>query len=182
MVSWAIAPRPVAWVTSVDSDGKRNLAPFSFFTIASTDPLILMIAIEPREDDSRKDTLCNVLATGSFVIHIADVAQVAAVARSGELDSPDVDELAVLELATRHGAISLLPVIEGCIAVFECELSHTLQPGRETLVFGRVLAARIAEDVFDEAGRIDGAALRPVGRIGNTFAAINLIDIAAIRN
>lgn len=179
MVSWTIAPRPVAWVTSIDDKGQRNLAPFSFFTIASTDPLMLMLAIEPREDNARKDTLSNVLETERFVVHIADIDQVSDVARSGDLETPEVDELTALRLETATASRVGLPVLDGCIAVFECELSHTTQPGRETLVFGRVLAAHVSEDLFDVAGRIDVDELRPLGRIGNTFASISLLDAAS---
>ncbi|WP_208400010.1 flavin reductase family protein [Amycolatopsis viridis] len=176
MVSWTIAPRPIAWVTSVSPAGDHNLAPFSFFTIASTDPLILMIAIEPREDGSVKDTLGNVLSTRQFVVHIAELDRLPEVARSGDPSPPDFDELADLALPTSAATVVRPPVIDGCAAVFECELLTTHRPGLETLVFGRVVAARVAEHLITGCGRVDVAALRPLGRIGNVFTASTLLE------
>lgn len=174
-ISWTIAPRPIAWVTSVNEAGERNLAPFSFFTIACTNPLVLMLAIEPREDGSRKDTLGNVLATREFVVHIAETDRVDAVARSGDDSAPGFDELAALDLPTGEAARVRPPVIDGCAAVFECELADTRSFGHETLVFGNVLTARISQHLLTAAGHIDTRAVRPLGRIGPTFAASTLL-------
>lgn len=176
VVSWLVSPRPIAWVTSCDSSGRRNLAPFSFFTVASTDPLILMIAVEPREDRSRKDTLRNVLDTGRFVVHIPRAGQVGAVAGSADIDDPEVDELAVLELATGVSSDSGLPIVDGCIAAFECELNRTLRPGLETLLFGRVTSALVEDELIDERHRVRAGALHPLGRIGNVFTTTTLIE------
>lgn len=178
-LSWTIAPRPIAWVTSVNEAGEHNLAPFSFFTIACTDPLILMIAIEPRGDGSRKDTLNNVLATRQFVIHIAETDRVDAVARSGYDSAPEYDELAALDLPVSQGTQVLPAVIDGCAAVFECELAETSSFGRETLVFGSVLTVRVAERLLTESGDIDPRLLNPLGRIGTTFVASTLLPRTA---
>ncbi|NKY34998.1 flavin reductase family protein [Nocardia speluncae] len=179
MVSWTVVPRPIAWITSVSPAQENNLAPFSFFTIASTDPLILMVAIEPREDGSPKDTLNNILATREFVVQIAETDRVDEVARSGADSPPHFDELAALALPTSKASRVLPPVIDGCAAVFECELVETRSFGRETLVFGEVLTARVSERLITESGRIDKAALRPLGRIGSTFAASTLLPRSA---
>ncbi|MGW0005870.1 flavin reductase family protein [Nocardia grenadensis] len=171
MLSWTIAPRPIAWITSVSASRENNLAPFSFFTIASTDPLVLVVAIEPRPDGSPKDTLSNILATRQFVVQIAETDRVDEVARSGEDSPPEFDELAALDLPLSKAARVLPLVIDGCAAVFECELVDTHSFGRETLVFGEVVTARIAERLITESGDIDKNNVRPLGRIGSTFAA-----------
>ncbi|WP_238351150.1 flavin reductase family protein [Kribbella shirazensis] len=181
MVSWTLAPRPIAWVTSLSPDGTRNLAPFSFFTVASTDPLVLMIAVEPRDDGGRKDTLANVVATGEFVVHIAPEHLVAEVARSAEDTDPSFDELADLALATADAEVVRPPVIDGCLAAFECTLLETRQPGRETLVFGTVVAAHAADHLLAPDGRIRSAAVRPLGRIGSVFLTSRQIDSRGAR-
>jgi flavin reductase (DIM6/NTAB) family NADH-FMN oxidoreductase RutF len=180
MLSWTLAPRPIAWVTSLSAHGARNLAPFSFFTVASTDPLVLMIAIEPRDDGGSKDTLDNVVTTGEFVIHIAPDDFVSEVARSSEDSDPSFDEIADLALATTDAAVIRPPVIDECIAAFECTLLETRRPGRETLVFGTVVAAHVAEHLIDPDGRITSAALRPLGRIGSVFSTIRQIDACGV--
>lgn len=178
-LSWIIAPRPIAWVTSISATGVHNLAPFSFFTIACTDPLTLMIAIEPRPDGSRKDTLENIIATRHFVIHITETDHAYAVACSGRDSPPDCDELTELDLPVCQARTGGPAVIDGSAAVFECELVTTLSFGHESVVFGRVLTARIAARLLTESGEIDTRLLNPLGRIGNTFAATTLLPPAA---
>lgn len=179
-LSWTITPRPIAWVTSLSREGESNLAPFSFFTIACTDPLVLMVAIEPREGGAMKDTLGNVLATGQFVVHIVEVDRAAEVAHSGLETSPDFDELSALHLTTTPALQVKPPVVDGCAAVFECELAETRSFGKETLVFGRVVTSRIAEHLLTADGRIDVHAIRPLGRIGTTFSASTLLSDLAV--
>ena len=64
-----VAPRPIAWVSSIDTRGRVNLAPFSFFNAIATKPLIVMLAIG-RKGGLPKDTLRNIEETGEFVINI----------------------------------------------------------------------------------------------------------------
>ncbi|MBI3758287.1 MAG: flavin reductase family protein, partial [Deltaproteobacteria bacterium] len=67
----AIVPRPIAFVSTVDADGVRNLAPFSFFTgISANPPVICFSPMVRGKDGSRKDTLRNIEATREFVVNI----------------------------------------------------------------------------------------------------------------
>src|ERR1700691_2747215 len=66
-----IVPRPVALVSTVDKDGVRNVAPFSFFCgVGSNPPTVLFCPALRSSGDQRKDTLRNVEQTGEFVINI----------------------------------------------------------------------------------------------------------------
>src|ERR1700735_1164123 len=66
-----VTPRPIAWVTTVDRDGRVNLAPFSFFNAFGANPPVVVFSPTLRRDGSRKDTLLNVEATGEFVVNAA---------------------------------------------------------------------------------------------------------------
>src|SRR6187200_3362722 len=66
-----VTPRPIAWVTSIDTQGRVNLAPFSFFNAFGANPPVVVFSPTRRRDSSRKDTLLNVEATGEFVVHAA---------------------------------------------------------------------------------------------------------------
>ena len=176
VLSWTVTPRPIAWVSTRNPVTGDNLAPFSFFTIASTDPALLMIAVEPNLDGSRKDTLTNIVATGGFVVHIAATTAVDDVAATADPSPPDFDEIAALGCATRTSQLVDAPIVAGAIAAFECELHETLQPGRETLVFGRVVGVHLDECVVDRSGRFLVDQLTPLARIGTTFAEIVLLD------
>ena len=88
----AIVPRPIAFVSTVGATGVRNLAPFSFFTVASVDPPVVCFSPLVRGDGERKDTVKNIEATGEFVLNIVSESFAAGVnACSAEVDS-EVDE------------------------------------------------------------------------------------------
>jgi len=65
-----VLPRPIAWVSTVDTSGTINLAPFSFFTVASVNPPILCFSPLLQENSIEKDTLVNIKQTGEFVVNI----------------------------------------------------------------------------------------------------------------
>src|SRR6478736_935807 len=66
-----VTPRPIAWVTTIDRDGRVNLAPFSFFNAFGANPPVVVFSPTLRRDGSKKDTLLNVEATGEFVLNAA---------------------------------------------------------------------------------------------------------------
>ena len=72
-----VTPRPIAWVTSLDLDGRVNLAPFSFYNAFGANPPVVVFSPVLRRDGSKKDTLRNVEATGEFVLNaaVADLAE-----------------------------------------------------------------------------------------------------------
>src|SRR5271157_302926 len=66
-----VTPRPIAWVTTVDGDGRVNLAPFSFFNAFGANPPIVVFSPTLRRDGTKKDTLKNLDAVGEFVLNAA---------------------------------------------------------------------------------------------------------------
>src|SRR5262245_65317860 len=66
-----VTPRPIAWVTTVDPEGRVNLAPFSFFNAFGANPPVVVFSPTLRRDGTKKDTLRNVEATGEFVLNAA---------------------------------------------------------------------------------------------------------------
>src|SRR5215831_15662713 len=71
MLVGVVTPRPIAWVTSIDLEGRVNLAPFSFFNAFGSNPPVVVFSPTLRRDGSKKDTLLNVEATGEFVLNAA---------------------------------------------------------------------------------------------------------------
>ncbi len=94
----AIVPRPIAFVSSLDARGVRNLAPFSFFTGVSADPPVVLFCASVRPEDAarrlaaHKDTLLNVIATREFVINVVTEAIVEKMNLTSAQVPPDVDE------------------------------------------------------------------------------------------
>src|SRR5437879_8415106 len=87
-----VTPRPIAWVTTLDAQGRVNLAPFSFFNAFGASPPVVVFSPTLRRDGSRKDTLANVEATGEFVVNAAVDRLAAAVNQTSADVPPGVSE------------------------------------------------------------------------------------------
>ena len=88
----AVVPRPVAWTSTLDLDGRRNLAPFSFFQAVGSTPPTVIVSCGRHEDGLRKDTAANAIATGELVINIASDDLVERLVSTSGNHPPDVDE------------------------------------------------------------------------------------------
>ena len=162
-----VVPRPIAWVSTVDAAGVRNLAPFSFFMGVCGEPPTIAFSSGPRAG-GRKDTVRNVEASGEFVVNVVDDVHAEAMnATSGEYP-PEVDEFTVASLAAAPGVRVAAPRVAGAPISLECRLVQIVRIGRgpHSVVFGEIVYLHVRDDLYDTAtGRIDVAALRPVGRL-----------------
>jgi len=155
-----IVPRPIAWVVTRSADGVDNLAPHSFFTVASTDPPIVQFT-----SVGRKDSLDNVEATGEFVVNFTPEPLFEAVNATSVNAPPDVSEFDWAGVA-REPSLHVAPprVAEAPVAI-ECVLHDTLPLGDCTVVLGRVLHMAIAAEAMRD-GRPAADLLRPLARLG----------------
>ena len=171
----AIVPRPIAFVSSVSRSGVRNLAPFSFFTVASANPPVVCFAPLVRSSDGQhKDTLQNVEQTGEFVVNIVseDFAEQMNIC-SAEFP-PDVDEWEKSGLTPVPSEIVQPARVSESRFQMECRLLQVVhvsdKPLGGSLVMGTVLRFHIADDLFEDF-RIDADKLRAIGRMGGqTYA------------
>jgi flavin reductase (DIM6/NTAB) family NADH-FMN oxidoreductase RutF len=93
----SVVPRPIAWTSTVSREGVRNLAPFSFFTVASRQPPMLCISVGPPPeseggDRPAKDTIRNIEETGEFVVNIVSLSLSNTMYESSKNHPPDADE------------------------------------------------------------------------------------------
>ncbi len=169
LLTGLVIPRPIGWVGSVDSDGRRNLAPYSYFNVvAATPPTALFSAGRP--DGRIKDSLANVLATDVFTLSIVDESLTKAMHASSEQFPPDVDEFEQVGLTAVTGVAVAAPYVGEALAVLECRVSQIVDLGdpiSASVVFGDIVRLHVANDVLDGA-RIDHERLRAVGRIAGT--------------
>jgi flavin reductase (DIM6/NTAB) family NADH-FMN oxidoreductase RutF len=172
-----VVPRPIAWVSSTSPDGVDNLAPHSFFTIASVNPPIVQFT-----SVGRKDSVRNIEATGEFVVSFTPEHLFEAVNATGTNFPAHVSEFDAAGL-TREPSATVRPprVLESPVAL-ECRLHATQEMGDCTLVFGEVLHAVVSEDVLDGDHPAIGA-LKPLSRLGrNEWGTAGRIrDITRIR-
>ncbi len=171
----AVVPRPIAWVSSLSPDGVRNIAPFSYFTIASHDPPMLLFCPQYRADGSVKDTQRNIAASGEFVLHIVSEALVGAMNETAAEFPPTLSEWEQARIAAVPSVLIAPPRVADAPVAFECRVEASLHVGGATggdIVVGRVLLAHVRDDVYQD-GYIRLDALRPVARLaGNDYARV----------
>jgi flavin reductase (DIM6/NTAB) family NADH-FMN oxidoreductase RutF len=156
-----VVPRPIAWVSSLSAEGVVNLAPHSFFTVASAEPPVVSFT-----SVGTKDSLRNIRATGEFVVNLAPRSLAEQVNRTSANFPPDVDELAVAGLTPEASSVVAPPRVAESPVALECRVDGERSFGRSTVVFGRVVHLSVARAVIAEDGLPDVRALDPATRLG----------------
>jgi flavin reductase (DIM6/NTAB) family NADH-FMN oxidoreductase RutF len=161
-----VAPRPIAWVSSLSPDGIANLAPYSFFNIFSENPSYVSFG-----SGGIKDSLRNIQATEEFAINLVTHDLREAMNASSAHVGAHVDEFALAGLNKAPCQFIKAPRIAESPACLECRLFKIVElpddEGRVDgfIVIGRVLGVHI-DDRFIENGRVNTAAMQPLGRLG----------------
>lgn len=163
-----VVPRPIAWVTTIDRDGRANAAPYSFFNCLSHDPPLLALGVENWADMRMKDTTANIRMTNEFTVNIVTDALAEAMNATAVPFAPEVDELAAAGLTAAPGAAVRCPRIAEAPVALECRRYVGLSIGQaREIVIGEVLAVHIRADLVDPASfHVDGRGLDAIGRLG----------------
>ena len=173
----SVVPRPIAWVSSVDASGVRNLAPFSYFMAITDDPPTIAFSCSYRGAgaDGKKDTLRNVEATGEFVVNVVDDDRAAQMNVTSGDYPPEVDEFEMAGLSVAPGSRVKAPRVADAPISMECRLDRVVPVGRANLVLGRIVYVHVRDGLYDPAtGRVDMHRLRPVGRLaGNLYTHVH---------
>ena len=174
-----VVPRPIAWVSTLSAGGIANLAPYSFFNAFAEQPHYIAYGSGEQRGGGEKHSLANIRATGEFVVNLVTWDLREAMNESSRHVGQGVDEFALAGLATAPSRLVRPPRVAGVAAAFECRL-HQVVPlpdddGRavDHMVIGRVLGIYI-DDRYIVDGRVDTAAMRPLGRLGySEYAVVN---------
>ena len=173
----SVVPRPIAWVSTVDAEGVRNLAPFSYFMAITDTPPTIAFSCSARES-GKKDTLRNVESLGEFVVNIVDDDCAERMNLSSGDYPSDVDEFAVTKLTPLPGAVVKAPRVGEAPINMECRVAQIVPVGKKAhLVIGEIVQWHVRDDVYDaKTGRLDMHALKPLGRLcGNLYSHIHQI-------
>ncbi|MCK0113453.1 flavin reductase family protein [Ornithinimicrobium sp. F0845] len=155
-----VLPRPIAWVSSLDAHGVGNLAPHSFFSVASARPPVVSFT-----SVGRKDTLANVLATEEFVVNIVSTELLEACNGTSAEVPPAVDEALLLGIELEPSAVVGPPRVVASPASIECTLHATVEVGDSVVILGLVQAITVQGRVLRD-GRVDARSLDPLSRLG----------------
>lgn len=171
----SVVPRPIAWVSSLSADGTPNIAPFSYFNIACSDPPMLLFCPQHRPDGAHKDTLRNVEQTGEFVLHIVSEDLVVPMNQSSADYAYGTDEFAQIGIEAVPSVRVAPPRVALAKVAFECRVEQIVllgAAGGGAVVIGQVVLMHVHDDVWDD-GHIVLDALQPVARLaGNGYARI----------
>ncbi|WP_119066492.1 flavin reductase family protein [Rubrobacter indicoceani] len=169
----SVVPRPIAWVSTVSADGVNNLAPFSFYTVASRDPATLVISVGERTDDQapEKDTLRNIEDTREFVVNVVSVSLANAMHESSLNHAPEADEFRAAGLSAAKSELVAAPRISEARISTECRLDGIIPIGSDHLVLGRAVRFHILDDLY-KSGRVDLEALDPLGRLAGNYTKL----------
>lgn len=177
----SVVPRAIAWVATRSPDGVANIAPYSFFTVASPSPPTLCFSIGPstRTEERVKDTLANIRASHEMTVNIARADLLEAVNTTASTLPGTVDEFAVAGLTEEPATLVSAPRIAEAPISMECRLDRVVEVGENALVLARVLLWRF-EDGLRDGTYVDMARLRPLGRLaGPRFATeLNVVELS----
>ncbi|MGZ3712218.1 MAG: flavin reductase family protein, partial [Bdellovibrionota bacterium] len=166
----SVVPRPIAWVSSMNSQGQSNLAPFSFFNAISSDPPCLIFSPTYKAGGKEKDTLLNIRETGEFVVNSVSEWVVEPMHQSSAEYDSSIDEMKKLNL-TPIASSKVRPFrIKESPIQFECVLEKIIpigeaKVGATNLVIGRIVMMHIWDEAISD-GKILIEKIKPVARLG----------------
>ncbi len=170
----SVAPRPIAFASTIDEEGKPNLAPFSFFNVFSANPPIMVFSpARSVRDNTTKHTLDNCIATEEVVINIVNYDMVHQMSLASTAYAKGVNEFDKAGFTmVESEKIKPFRVAESPVQ-FECKVKEVVALGNEggagNMIICEVVKVHIKESILDENGRIDQHKIDLVSRAGGSF-------------
>jgi flavin reductase (DIM6/NTAB) family NADH-FMN oxidoreductase RutF len=164
-----IVPRPIGWITTVDLEGRVNLAPYSQFQNVGFDPPYILFS---ASSDRHKHTAANCMDTGEFVTNMATYDLREAINITSQTVEAGVSEAELAGLELVPSKLVKPPRVAASPVHLECKYYCSMAlPGRtpgalDTVVVGRVVGVHIHDDFITPDGRIDILKIRPLARMG----------------
>jgi len=167
-----ISPRPIAWVSTLSEEGVANIAPYSFFTVASCNPPVLSVTqVNPR-DNANKDTLNNLLATKECVVNIVSHSLVEQMNQSCADYPRDVSEFDAANIQRTPSQLVSVPSVAASKVRYECKLREVITISDEPSG-GQMLLLDVVGIFLDDTvlvnGYIDPTRLDAVGKMGGDY-------------
>ena len=170
----AVTPRPIAFASTVDKDGKVNLSPFSFFNcFGANPPLVIFSPARRGRDNTTKHTYDNVLEVPEVVINIVNYSMVQQASLASADYPKGVNEFIKAGFTEEPSVMVKPPRVKESPASLECKVLQVIQTGTGgaagNLVICQVLLMHVSEEVLDEKRGIDPFKLDAVARLGKDW-------------
>ena len=166
-----VVPRPIGWISTIGADGAVNLAPYSFFNAAATEPPMVMFSSNGKQAHGTKDSVANAEATGEFVCNMATWDLRDPMSQTSRPVPPEVDEFEIAGLETQPSELVKPPRVKASPIHLECvyhqtlELPCDIEGGRNAICLGRVVGVHIRDEFLTD-GKVDIARIKPLARLG----------------
>jgi flavin reductase (DIM6/NTAB) family NADH-FMN oxidoreductase RutF len=169
-----VGPRPIAFVSTLDAEGRPNLAPFSFFNVFGTNPATLIFSPARRgRDNTTKHTLHNVEALPECVVNVVNYPIVEQMSLASTEFEEGVNEFEKAGFTALQSQFVKPFRVAESPAAFECRVEQVVHTGNQggagNLVICRILALHINKQFLDANEKVKQAELDLVGRMGYEF-------------
>lgn len=173
-LQYAIAPRPICFVSTIDAEGNINLSPFSFFNMFSTKPPICIFSPARRvRDNTTKHTLENVLEVKECVINIVNYDMVQQMSLASTEYAKGVNEFEKAGFTMLQSELVTPPRVAEAPVQFECVINQVIplgdSHGAGNLILAEIKLIHINENILDENGKIDQQKIDLVARLGGDW-------------
>ena len=170
----AVAPRPIAFVSTVNAAGVVNLAPYSFFNVFSSNPPIAVFSSNRRvSNNTTKDTLANLKTNPEAVINVVDYSIVRQMAIASVEFPSDVSEFDKSGLTPTSGEVVSVPMVLESPASMECTVDEIIPLGEHGgaghLIICKIHRLHVREEAIEENGRLDPHKMDLMGRMGRAY-------------
>ncbi|MGD9210101.1 MAG: flavin reductase family protein [Desulfobacteraceae bacterium] len=155
-------PLPVAFISSISSDGVRNIAPYSCVM-----PVLRPLDLICLASAAKRDTLNNIRATNEFVVNLVGTDFADKVIPTAKYSSPETDEFDLAGLTEKPSEVIDTPGILGSYAWMECQLVKEYQEDNYILIMGKVLRLEVIDEVLNKDGSLDLTKARPLMMTGS---------------
>ena len=170
-----VLPRPIAFVSTVSSDGVYNLAPFSFFNAVGSHPPAVIFSPSIRADGTQKDTIANLRACPEMVVHVVPFAIREAMNQASAQYPPEVDEFEAAGFTPLPSRFVKPPRVAESPVQMECKLLQIVPVGEGPLsgniCIGEVLCFHVADGFLTAAETVDVGKIDLIGRMGGDWYA-----------
>lgn len=186
----AVAPRPIAFVSTMDKEGNVNLSPFSFFNVFGSNPPTLVFSpARSGRTGATKNTHDNVLEVDECVVNIAHYDMLYQMNLAAHMYPKGVDEFAKSGLTKVESTTVKPPRVAECYVQMECKVKSVIETGQDggagNLVVCEVTMLHINEKVLNEEGSIDPFKMNYIARMGKHFwarvGADNIISVPGFK-
>ncbi|HAA05321.1 MAG TPA: flavin reductase family protein [Syntrophobacteraceae bacterium] len=154
-------PLPIAFMSTIGSDGVRNIAPYGCIM-----PVLRPLDLICLASAHKRDTMKNIRDTGEFVVNLAGTDLADKVIPTARYSPPEADEFLLAGLLEKPSVQIRAPGIAGCYAWMECTLHKEYEEPNYILVVGKVLRLEVADEVLTADGTLDVDKAKPLMMVG----------------